>query len=559
MSLSAAMLVGFTGITSNQATVDTVGDNLANSNTTGFKSQRTLFETLLYRTISEGQGPGGDSFGTLPTQIGSGSTVATIQRNFEQGSIESTGFAQDLAINGKGFFILGEDDGANVYTRDGSFRLDADSTMVSVQGRPVQVFPADEDENIQTGTLSDLVIPLGSSTAPVATGAVDMDGHLDVQAALAATGAAFTSGPLTTGSGALATATTPLTDLVDAAGIGLFATGDELQINVRKGGIDMPESTFVVGTTGGTLGDLASHLESVLGIETDPATGGDPGVTVTDGALIVRSNLGESQAVQIDGTSIRNASGTIAAPFLFTQTEVATGDGVITSFNVFDSLGNPVELRLRFALESRTTGSTTWRYYAESVDDTDLSPALGTGTITFDESGRFLGSTGADLTIDRVGTGAAQPLSVALDFSSLTGHAAADGSSAVIMASQDGVPSGVMIGFEVDSAGIVTASYSNQRTQILGQIAMATFANEAGLLGLSQNVFDVGPNSGTATILAPESGVAGSIVSSALEQSNVEIAREFINLITASTGITASSRVVRTADDLLQELLLLAR
>ena len=72
MSLSSAMFVGYTGIKANTVTVDTVGDNLANLNTTAFKNQRTLFETLLYRTVSEGEAPGATSGGTLPLQVGSG-------------------------------------------------------------------------------------------------------------------------------------------------------------------------------------------------------------------------------------------------------------------------------------------------------------------------------------------------------------------------------------------------------------------------------------------------------------------------------------------------------
>jgi len=78
-------------------------------------------------------------------------------------------------------------------------------------------------------------------------------------------------------------------------------------------------------------------------------------------------------------------------------------------------------------------------------------------------------------------------------------------------------------------------------------------------VALSENAYAAGPNSGDASIVAPRTEAAGAIRSSALEQSNVEIAREFITLISAATGISSSSRVVRTADELLQELLLLAR
>ena len=127
------------------------------------------------------------------------------------------------------------------------------------------------------------------------------------------------------------------------------------------------------------------------------------------------------------------------------------------------------------------------------------------------------------------------------------------------MSSQDGAQAGIMIAYEIGADGIVTAEFSNQQTVVLGQIALAKFANNEGLLARSENTFVVGPDSGDAKIVAPLTEAAGAIRSGSLEGGNVEIAREFINLITASTGISSASRVVRVADDLLQELLLLAR
>ncbi|RME38091.1 MAG: flagellar hook-basal body complex protein, partial [Planctomycetota bacterium] len=186
-------------------------------------------------------------------------------------------------------------------------------------------------------------------------------------------------------------------------------------------------------------------------------------------------------------------------------------------------------------------------------------PLLGTGTITFDAEGRFVSATGTQIDIDRAGTGAASPLSVTLDFSSLTGLASADGTSTLIMDRQDGAPAGILTGYSIEPDGTVRVSYSNQLTQVIGQVALATFANDEGLIALSGNRYVEGPDSGAASVVAPRTGRAGSIRSGALEESNVEISREFINLIAASTGISSASRVVRVADELLQELLLIAR
>jgi flagellar hook protein FlgE len=127
------------------------------------------------------------------------------------------------------------------------------------------------------------------------------------------------------------------------------------------------------------------------------------------------------------------------------------------------------------------------------------------------------------------------------------------------MATQDGTPGGTLIDYEIDNEGVIVGTFSNGRTRTFGQLALATFRNPSGLNGLGDNTFAVGVNSGEAMVSAPQTEGAGAIQSGALELSNVELSREFINLITASTGFSAASRVVRSADDLLQELLLLAR
>ncbi len=569
MSLSSAMLVGFTGIRSNSVAVDTVGDNLANLNTTAFKGQRTLFETLMYNTISEGSGPGETSGGTLPRQVGTGSTVAAIQRDYGQGAVEESGYPSDLAIDGDGFFILDVGEGERAYTRDGAFNLDSSQTLVAAtNGKPVQVFAADAAGNIDTGTLTDLVIPLGTASEAIATTEVIMDGRLDAATAVASTAAVVQSEPLLTSGGSAGTTGTALTDLAAENGLPLFSTGDVLTINGTRGGVAVTESEFIVGTTGSTLGDLAAHLESALGINPDPATGGTPGVTIGDGTtapagtLVINSNLGEINAIELDSSSVTNTTGAVPSPFSFTTATSAVGgggDGTTTSFKVFDSLGNAVDVRLRVAMESKSETGTTWRFFAESEGDTDLTPVLGTGTISFDANGQFVGATGTELSIDRDGVGSTTPLVFDLDFSGMTGLAGTNGESEIIMSSQDGAAAGVMTGYGVDTDGVVTASYSNDQERVLGQVALAKFANNEGLLGRSDNTFTVGPNSGDATIVAPGEAATGIIRSGHLEQSNVEVTREFVNLISAQTGISSASRVVRVADDLLQELLLLAR
>ena len=173
-----------------------------------------------------------------------------------------------------------EAEGGQVYTRDGAFALDASQTLVSSNGAPVQVFAADDAGNISEGTLSNLVIPLGTASEAIPTTSVIMDGRLDNATVPATAGAVATSQPLVTAAGTAATAATALTDLVDPGSMPLFAAGDVLTIQGTKGGIATRESTFIVGETGSSLGDLATYLEQALGIDMDPEAGGTPGVTI---------------------------------------------------------------------------------------------------------------------------------------------------------------------------------------------------------------------------------------------------------------------------------------
>jgi len=562
MGLTSAMLVGFTGIKSNQYAIDTIGDNVANVNTTAFKNQRALFETMFYRTLAGGTAPDDNQGGTNPLQIGYGSTLAAIQRNFTQGALQSTGVPADLGIEGQGFFILSSPGGDELYTRDGSFGLNAENVLVANDGSFVQGFAADEAGAIDATTLTNLTIPLGTTVPAEATTAASLDGNLDSGSSVASAASVATSEALSTAAGP-ATGATALTDLVDVAGDPLFADGDVITISgVEKGGIELPESIFTVGADGTTLNDFATYLEEALLINTDPATGGTPGVTIGDGiaapagALVITSNLGEVNAISLEAADVRNTTSGVL-PFAFTSTP-AVGEGVTTSFLAYDSLGNPVELRIRMALESKDDTGTVWRFYAESADDTD-GGVVGTGTVSFDQLGRFASASGTDVSIALAGTGAVTPLTYTLDFSELTGVAGDKGKSTLVMTTQDGRPAGRLVEYGIDSEGVITGTFDNAATQVFGQVALATFTNPEGLIGLSDNAFTTGPNSGEAVVVAPRTEGAGKIQSAALEGSNVDLSREFIGLITASTGFSAAGRVVRTADDLLQELLLLAR
>jgi len=526
------MYTGLSGLNVNQTRIDTIGNNIANVNTTAYKGSRTLFQTQLSQTLSTGTPPSATSGGVNPTQIGLGAVVGATQKNFNTGSIETTGIASDLAIEGAGFFVLNRADGRQVYSRDGAFSLDSNNRLVSIDGNLVQGFGVDQDFNILPNVLTDLTIPLGTESVARATQNARIDGDLSAGGSIATIGTGLQSQALVNGGNAPADGATPLTDLRSAAdpATPMYQDGSTITVSgVTKGGRSVATQTFVVGTDGSTLGDFATWMQSALGIQADAALPGQPGVAIENGQLVVRGNAGVENQLVIANNNITSDSAAAPGAFDLTKTQDADGSGVFTSFTVYDSLGNPQIVRLTFTLDSTPDTGPVWRYYAESVDDAGVARAIVNGTATFDTNGNFVAAAGNDLTINRGGSGAADPLTVSLDLSGV--HGLSTRISNVIAADQDGFPPGTLTTFAVGDDGTITGTFSNGLTRSLGQVALAMFANPEGLVSEDNNLFSVGPNTGRPSIAPAATFGAGSILPGALELSNVDLSREFIGLI----------------------------
>lgn len=122
-----------------QTSVDNISNNLANANTTGYKRSRVVFQDLLYQTVQAGgEGEAGAGAPPAELQVGHGAAAVATVRNFTQGSFTETGNALDLAINGDGFFQVRRPDGSIAFTRDGTFTLSAEGTLVTQTGLPVE-------------------------------------------------------------------------------------------------------------------------------------------------------------------------------------------------------------------------------------------------------------------------------------------------------------------------------------------------------------------------------------------------------------------------------------
>jgi flagellar hook protein FlgE len=566
MALTSALFTGLSGLDASQTWINVVGNNIANVNTTAFKSSQVQFAPQFYVTDQAGTTPDGDFGGTNPSQEGMGTQIANITQDFTPGAIQSTGVDTDMAINGSGFFIVNSNAGQQ-FTRDGTFTLNSSNQLVSGSGAFVQGYGADANGNILAGALQNITIPLGQQTVAKATQNVSMEGNLNSGGQVAAGASILTSQALTTVGGAAApTATTLLSDVAANAtpGTALVNVGDVLTLAGTRGSQELPSSSLTV-TAGTTVGDLQNFINDSLGIDTTVSEPGNPtpGATLqttgTTAQLTIIGNTGTANAITLGSSGlVDTTAGT--TPFTMSSgtdgafTNDPVGESTSTQVTAYDSLGTPITVNLTAVLESKSSNGDVWRFYASSPDNEGgTGPVLGNGTLTFDTAGQLVASTGTTLTVNRTGSGATTPVVMNLDFSTMTDFSSP--SSNMVMASQDGSAVGTLTSFSVGSDGKVTGTFTNGLSKTLGQLALANFANPDGLVDEGNSNYQAGANSGVATIGAPTTQGTGTIQSGALEQSNVDLSKEFINLIIASTGFSSSSKVISTSDELLTELL----
>ena len=197
-----AMYSGISAIEAQQTSMDVIGNNIANVNTTAYKSGRVTFEDQLSQTIQGASSPSTNVGGTNPQQVGLGVRVASIDTVMAQGGLQSTARPTDMAIQGNGYFMLGNPNGSGVsYTRDGSFTLDSSGNLVNgSSGAYVLGWKADPNGQIDTtqqvSSSSKLSIPVGGLTAVQPTSNMAFGGNLSADAApyVPASGSAPASG-----------------------------------------------------------------------------------------------------------------------------------------------------------------------------------------------------------------------------------------------------------------------------------------------------------------------------------------------------------------------------
>ena len=644
-----SLFTGLSGIQVHQTRTNVVADNIANINTTGFKSRRANFQDMLAQTLKEATGPEGTRSGTNPAQMGIGVRIKSIDTTFTQGSIQTTDRETDLAIEGDGFFILG--DGVNrFYTRDGAFAFDALGRLVNPSnGMIVQGNVADGEGAFGATTgLQDIQLDLNQEIPGVATTRVSLSGNVDPGSVSAlTTDQEFSTASTVAGGaapGVVATAqriqvqittlegvTSGIVEIPAATystidklvdGFNAAISGNErlagkviaqesptaagsLQLRTSFGGTGTVMSlanvgtgtglaTFGLGATGTTSAiatgtDLLNNLAQVgtsvnagdilrfSGTRADGSTYNGTYTVVSPTADTVQNYLdtvatafGDNVSAGLDLTGkvqLTDSSGATVTGFTIATSldDTGSGSGLVSesglkqhkiSTSVFDSQGRSHTMNITL---SETPVANKWTYSVKI--DNDNASRGGSGAVLFDEDGTirsFVPTEGEGTFLEYTPAGEVLPLK--MDFTGLTqaerginGLTQFSAPSTADVVDQNGQSAGRLDTLFVRSDGVVEGRFTNGETLSLARVNLANFDNPGGLQRIGGNLFAATENTGNALVEIATETIESQVIAGSLELSNVDLAREFTDLIISQRGFQANARVVTTTDEILAE------
>lgn len=331
-------------------------------------------------------------------------------------------------------------------------------------------------------------------------------------------------------------------------GNGFFAVSNGQNISyTRDGGFSVDASGNLV---------QASTGQRLLGWQANSAGVIDTTAQVTSASALT---IPVGTATSVQATTASTLTGNLNA-------SAASTDTWSTQTTIYDSLGVPHNLTIVYSNPqspppaaynppASATTSWDWKAYQGSPSASTLiggSSSAGNQPLFFNANGAYDNSfaSGASnsVTVPASGGGTATP--VKLDMSAIS--QLSEASSVAIQA--NGFPPGQLQNYSIGQTGVITGVFSNGMTRPLGQVALVSFANPAGLISTSQNLCQASVNSGLPAFMSPGTGAVGTISSGYLEQSNVDIGTEFTNLIVTQRGFQANTKIVTTVDQMLQDL-----
>ena len=553
--MSFALSAGVTGLQAHQKMLDITGNNLANVNTTAFKASRITFSELLNETIKKASQPTSGVGGTNPQQIGSGVGISGISPNMSQGNIINTGNPLDLAVEGEGYFVL-SDGQQNIYTRGGSFAVDADSNLVDpATGYHVQRIGSEgEIDGFQTPGTNDIHVPYDVAMPAKDTSEIMVSGNLsaDATGSVAQTQVITSNLAYTYNNGTAATESTQLDELDQCNGA--FAPGTLTISGFDKDGtaFDTGLNLAVAATT--TLGDIINHLNTnVLDGSTASLVNGQIRITDDTGGYS-RTDM----ALTYDNDSL-------TMPGYFEISTVGGEEVKSINITVYDSQGGKHVLSGAFV---RTDEPNTWDMVLTSITGNVNEITMANrriDNITFNAGdGSYAGLSGTDSSQFTMtfahDTSNPQTIQVNLGTQGkLDGLTQFAGNSTAVAREQDGYEAGRLSTVSVNNEGILIGAFSNGIKKNIATLEIALFQNTSSLERIGNGYYIPSANSGEAVSTQAMTGGAGTIHGGALEKSNADVATEFVNMIEAQNGFQANARTIRVANDILRELTSLIR
>lgn len=540
MAIMNALTTAVSGIKSQQTALDVIANNIANVNTTAYKAQTVTFSDLLSQTISSGSAATATSGGTNAVQIGLGVGVASTTTDLTVGTTSTTSNSTDIALTGAGYLVVeGETEGEYQFTRTGSLAVDSDGNL-NVNGYEIcgwQSYTLDADGN--------KVFNTDGNVEPINIYSDDYSGNKKVMAAQATTSADIT-GVVDSGVDVVSGATlqnigsttdldfdaTTSIDVVDEQG-----NTTEVTLNWKKcatensttswyweaSGTDVtisPSSGYVAFDADGNMVTSVTPLTTALS------------TTATNTASYSGSDMSVTTGLAAGDYTVAVAAGTSTGSYNITLTDTTGATYTTTS----------------------TDGSATFETASGTV--TLAAPSSG---VTAGTSSTFTVSAGTTLTFDSTPaitvtstTAGTTGVNVDLDFSKIT---TTSNSNATLTGEADGYESGTLESYSISTDGTIVGTYSNGETQSIAQIALAVFDNAAGLEKDGDNLYNATASSGSYSTVVAGTGGTGTMASYALELSNVDLASQFSSMMVSQRAYQANTKVVTTADDMLQSLI----
>ncbi|MBI5575062.1 MAG: flagellar hook protein FlgE [Deltaproteobacteria bacterium] len=353
-------------------------------------------------------------------------------------------------------------------------------------------------------------------------------------------------GPLFT-QGAFETTENALDLAID--GDGFFTVNDNgARYYTRAGHFEVNRDGYIVNSDSQRLqGYLADPSGNITGTNGDLQVIATQSPALITGSANVAVNLNaaleiETNAFTLDG----DGDGTSNDPLNYSSS---------TTLSVYDSQGGTHQVTLYYT----KTDDNEWDVHYVYQDPADTSRYLeatnSPQTLTFDTDGNLTGVTGSDPVFD-FGTSVTANQSIDFDH---TGTMQFASNFAVLKLDQDGYPSGSLRNLVISDAGMITGIFTNGQTRVIGQVTLAKFIAPTELAKLGRNLYAESYDSGQPIISAPATSGLGKVASNTLELSNVDLAVEFVKMISAQRGFQANSRIITATDDLMQEVVNLKR